>query len=181
METLTAFVRERACWKEPDAIGSETMARFFEDKGSPSTQSDYGPVTDIAAVLSVIVRRDSRNIKREKTERWRFNLRGTDLRKASLGQAHLEGADLSDAHLEGAFLYQAHLERTHLSEAHLEGASLSRAHLEGADLSVAHLEGANLRQAHLEGANLSEAHGNADTSLPQGVTRPVDWQPAQSG
>jgi uncharacterized protein YjbI with pentapeptide repeats len=55
------------------------------------------------------------------------------------------------------------------------------AHLEGANLMDAHLEGVNLMGAHLEGANLMDAHGNADTALPQGVTRPADWQPAQSG
>ena len=52
------------------------------------------PTTDIAAVLSVIVRRDDKNRDREKSNGWRLNFRGTDLRGADLVGAHLEGADL---------------------------------------------------------------------------------------
>ena len=168
METLTAFVRERARWKEPDAIASETMARFYEDKGPASTQSNHEPATDIAAVLSVVVRRGDKNRDREKTENWRFNLRRSDLRRAflrgarlervDLGRAHLEEANLVRAHLEGADLREAHLEKANLREAHLEEADLWGAHLARADLREAHLEKANLRDAHLEKANPREAH-----------------------
>jgi hypothetical protein len=46
METLTAFVRERARWREPDAGASETQAWFYEgDKANPGKE----PPTDIAA------------------------------------------------------------------------------------------------------------------------------------
>ena len=59
METLTAFVRERARWKEPDAIALETVAVLYEDKGS-AAQSNQEPPTDISAVLSLIIRRDKK-------------------------------------------------------------------------------------------------------------------------
>jgi Pentapeptide repeats (8 copies) len=142
METLTAFVRERARWKKPDASASETMAVFCEDKRPSTTQTNHEPATDIAAVLSVIIRRDKKNRDRERIENWRFDLRGSDLRNALFMGAHLEGANLSEAHLE----------RTNFVTARLEGANLSEAHLERADLSGAHLERAYLIAAYLEGA-----------------------------
>ena len=167
METLTAFVRERARWKEPDASASETIADLSEDEAPAATQSNHEAATDIAAVLSVIVRRGDKR-DRELLEGWYFDLRGTDLRKAffedvhleraNLMGAHLEGANLSGAHLEGADLKGAHLERADFVMARLEVANLTEAHLEGAILAAAHLEGADLDEAHLEAANLAAAH-----------------------
>ena len=167
METLTAFVRERARWKEPDASASETIADLSEDEAPAATQSNHEAATDIAAVLSVIVRRGDKR-DRELLEGWYFDLRGTDLRKAffedvhleraNLMGAHLEGANLSGAHLEGADLKGAHLERADFVMARLEVANLTGAHLEGAILAAAHLEGAYLDEAHLEAANLPAAH-----------------------
>ena len=52
METLTAFVRERARWKEPDAVASEEAS----EQSSASHELQMPPI-DIAAVLTVIVRR----------------------------------------------------------------------------------------------------------------------------
>jgi uncharacterized protein YjbI with pentapeptide repeats len=157
METLTAFVRERARWKEPDAVASETIARFYEDKAPESSQANHEPATDIAAVLSVIVRRGDKIRDREKTENWHFNLKRSDLRRVLLRGAHLEGADLDEVHLEGADLVRAHLEGASIPDAHLEGADLAEAHLERAYLGEAHLERADLRDARLEGANLRDA------------------------
>jgi hypothetical protein len=99
METLTAFVRERARWKEPDASASETL---HEDKApaAAAAQSNHEPATDIAAVLSVIVRRGDKSRDRQKTEFWHFDLRGSDLRGAFFMLADLEGADLRRAHLK---------------------------------------------------------------------------------
>jgi Pentapeptide repeats (8 copies) len=197
METLTAFVRERARWKKPDAVAPELLAR------------DMPPElpTDIAAVLAVLVRRPE--VERAR-ERWRFDLQGADLRRANLVSVHLEGALLRGVHLEGANLVRArlqgailvgaHLEGANLLVAHLEGASLTSAHLEGASLGSAHLEraiflgahfkGAHLGGAHLEGANLVGAHlegvhlavatGDAKTRLSDGVPRPAHWPPYQA-
>jgi uncharacterized protein YjbI with pentapeptide repeats len=161
METLTAFVREHARWKEPDASASE-MAALYEDKRPSTTQTNHEPATDIAAVLSVIIRRDKNNRDREKIENWCFNLRGSDLTRALFMEAHLEEADLARAHLERADLGGAHLEGALLAVAHFERADLGGAHLERAILSGAHLEGANLGGAHLERANLGGAHLEGD-------------------
>lgn len=96
------------------------------------------------------------------------DLNPTNIRRALLKTAHLEGASflwvdmerslLSEAHLEGAYLSGVNLMGASLTESHLEGADLSDAHLEGASLKKAYLHGANLSNAHLEGANLNEAH-----------------------
>jgi uncharacterized protein YjbI with pentapeptide repeats len=110
----------------------------------------------------------------------------SNLKGATLSYAHLDGADLTGAHLEGADLRAAHLESADLQDAHLDRADLTRAHLEGADLQDAHLEGADLRWAYLDGADLSEAdgltqaqiyraYGDANTKLPEGLTRPAHW------
>jgi Pentapeptide repeats (8 copies) len=204
METLTAFVRERARWKEPDEGAFETLLGSDE---APGRQPGYrGIPTDIEAVLSVIRRREKANYERERQMEWSFDLRGTDLRRADLIHAHLGGAILYRTHLEGALLRHANLERASLHGANLKGADLDRAHLEGAWLIDAHLEnaaligaylenakllsayleGANLFEAHLEGADLGgatgldEAHlpgsyGDASTKLPKGVARPANW------
>jgi filamentous hemagglutinin family protein len=87
-----------------------------------------------------------------------LNLADTDLRRANLSGAHLEGAVLVGANLQGALLSDAHLDRTFLWGAHLEGAWLSRANLQEANLKDAHLEGANLVGAHLEEADLTNIH-----------------------
>jgi hypothetical protein len=178
METLTAFVRERARWSQPDAGASGTTAHGYEgDKADRQNE----PSTDIAAVLSVIIRRSGKEWERERQKDWRFDLSGVDLRGARLWRAHLERAYLFRAHLEGAILIGAHLEGARLGETHLECAFLSGAHLEGASL-----DGANLQNAHLEGAALGQAKGltqeqinvaigNAETYLPKGLSRPTHW------
>jgi len=156
METLTAFVRERARWKEPEVDAAVLI---------------HEPSTDIAAVLAILVRRPAAGLDRERSEGWSLDLRGVDLRGgADLEAVHLAGAYLWGAHLEGAYLLEAHLEGAHLEGMHLEGANLTDAHFEGAQLKEAHLEGAmcggahleraHLWGAHLEGANLVEAHFN---------------------
>jgi len=157
METLTAFVRKHARWKERDKIASETLESLYDDEKSKDAVQPE-PATDIAAILAVIVRREDENRDREMTKGWRLDFTASDLRRARLAGAHLEGARLAGAHLEGAELRGAHLERASLREAHLQGARLAGAHLQGANLFGAHLEGAHLFGAHLEGANLAGAH-----------------------
>jgi hypothetical protein len=105
METLAAFVRERAHWSEANI--------------------DARVPTDIAAVLSVIGRRPQSERMRERREHWHFNFFGSDLRHASLEGVHLESANFAFAHLEGAFLTGAYLQGAIFAGAHLEGAFLS--------------------------------------------------------
>jgi hypothetical protein len=156
------------------------------------------PTEDIAAILAVIIRRPETERQRKKRERWQFDLRGTDLRGANLGDPlfpdgeafppHLEGIKLSGAHLEGAHLTDAHLELegADLTDAHLEGAYLVGTRFEGAYLGGAHFEGAYLSEAHFEGAylhptvglsqaQLSEVYGDDSTLLPEGMIRPGRW------
>jgi hypothetical protein len=222
METLTAFVREHASWKETERRVSERAYFLWQEAGRPDGCADefWGaataqtrsaePQTDIAAVLTVIKRREEADREREAEKEWRFDLRDTDLRGArlwdahfegaSLPRAHLENARLDGAHLEGAFLNAAHLKGAFVRYAQLQGAQLWDAHLEGAHLNGAHLEGANLRHAdlkdailnaHLEGADLTNAtglttdmlaaaSGNAHTKLPDGVARPAHWSSASA-
>jgi uncharacterized protein YjbI with pentapeptide repeats len=164
METLTAFVRGRARWQEPYETTPEALAHADKTR---ARSDDSGIPTDIATVLSVICRREKINHERERQMGWSFDLRGTDLRRARLAQAHLEGvilwgahlegANLEGAHLEGASLQGAQLKRAFLVNAHLEGASLTDSQLEGALLTNAHLERADLQGARLEGTDLTGA------------------------
>jgi hypothetical protein len=80
METLTAFVRERAPWRGENPAVSQTVARIYQE----DTPQQSHPPTDIAAVLTVIMRRDARSREREKSENWQLDLRSTDLRGAFL-------------------------------------------------------------------------------------------------
>jgi uncharacterized protein YjbI with pentapeptide repeats len=149
METLTGLVRERARWK----VEASALPRIDVRQGS-----SHGPPTDVAAVLTVIKRRDPRNRERERSQQWHLDLGFSDLRQADLRETHLEGANLERARLEEAALHGVHLERANLNEVHLEGANLHGAHLERAVLYRAHLEEAALYGAHLERAALHEAH-----------------------
>jgi Pentapeptide repeats (8 copies) len=149
METLTAFVRERA---------PEKQAEPASVKVRPAIQ----------AVLTVLGRREEEARKEDQSLGRRLDLANTDLRgatlrearleRANLTEAHLEDARLTEAHLKDALLWQAHLEGADLLQAHLEGAYLGGAHFEGADLTEAHLEGSELGGAHFEGADLLQAH-----------------------
>lgn len=174
METLTAFVRVRAPWKA-EKMASRQLAIGFDQPKPPL----HPPPADIEAVLAVIRRRDAKSRKREQVNEWRLDLTETDLRKAFLHKAHLEGADLRGTHLEGANLSKAHLEGAFLREVHLKGADLSEVHLEGADLTETHLEGADLSKAKgLKQDQIDKAFSNAETKLPEGLGRPANWPPA---
>jgi len=150
METLCAFVRERARWE----ASSEIVAK------SEPTESRSSPRTDIAAVLAVIVRRDKKGVQRESNNGWRLDFREADLRWSNLSSANLSGANLSGADLRGANLSGANLRGVNLDVADLDGANLS-----GADLSEANLGQADLIETDLSGTSLSRANlGEADLS-----------------
>lgn len=168
METLTAFVRERARWKELKPTASEMTPKSDMWQSGARSDDGPGPATDIAAVLAVIVRRDKKSQQRERDKGWRLDFRETDLRRANLHEAplyeanlsgaHLERAILRGAYLEGGILRGAHLEDAQLLEAHLGNAQLQDAHLEGAYLAGAQLKNAGLGGAYLKGAQLQNAH-----------------------
>ena len=81
------------------------------------------------------------------------DLRGADLRGASLSHIDLRGASLSHIDLRGADLWSANLSYANLSYANLSDANLNRADLNGADLRGVNLSGADLSYADLSGAN----------------------------
>jgi Pentapeptide repeats (8 copies) len=174
VEILTAYVREHAP-RPPRDDAISVRSRSGESAGAvPAIYrepvAEAKPATDVQAVLTVLGRRE---VVYE-ADSVVLDLRGTTLRGAKLGGAHLErailkgahleGADLGKARLRGADLTEAHLEDANLAEAHLEDATLTDAHLEGAILVGAHLAHAFLYRAHLEGANLVGAHLNANFS-----------------
>jgi hypothetical protein len=207
IETLTAFVRERARWTEPEEAGEQP----------PVSR----PRSDIAAALSVIIRRSRKEEGREIDQWWRIDLSGTNLKGADLltgasssqdtdprganfiganfSSAHLEGAnlmkanllhaDFTGAHLQKANLWFANLENATLTNADLEGtilydARLQEARLEGArfkrtKLGGTHLDGVDLRSAILKDVDLSKAIGDAKTRLPEGYPRPPHWPPEE--
>ena len=104
----------------------------------------------------------------------RADLRGADLRNASLCDADLRdanlcGADLRDANLCdanlcGASLCDADLRDADLRDADLRDANLCGADLRDADLRDANLRGANLRNANLRNANLRGAKNTDKTA-----------------
>ncbi len=104
----------------------------------------------------------------------------TNLNRANLAYAHLEGADLTGAQMEMATLEWARLDEANLTNARMENVKARFAHFERANLfnanipgvlDGAHLEGvqardarfidAQFKAAHLEGADLTSArlHG----------------------
>ena len=86
------------------------------------------------------------------------DLRGADLRGASLSEADLRGADLRGASLSEANLRWANLRGANLRWANLRGANLCWANLRGANLCGTDLSGADLRWTDLRGANLRWAN-----------------------
>ena len=69
METLTAFVRERARWKNPNLADAV------------SAEEQHEVPTDVTAVIAVIRRRREQSREQEQREGWRLDLRSTDLRR----------------------------------------------------------------------------------------------------
>ena len=205
METLCAFVRERARWKASEEALSETMARFYAK--AETTESRNSAPTDIAAALAVIGRRDKQNLQRESENHWKLDFREADLSYANLDEFHLSGAILIGANLSMTGLIGANLIGADLFEVNLSWARLNKARLGGADLTGADLTGAILIQAHLSKeanirgarlrnttlrlarlfeANLSdveelsegqlaEAFGDDSTQLPVDFPRPPHW------
>jgi hypothetical protein len=162
METLTGFVRERVPWKEPDTALTQTIPPRYHHVVGPHRSSHRLP-TDIAAVLTVIMRRDAENRERERLKKWKLDLSFTDLRGAVLSSAHLENAYLMHTHLEEAYIEKTHLENADLTGAHLRQANLFDVHLDGVRFVEAHLEGANIFGGTLDGMNLTSAHLEAAT------------------
>ncbi len=178
METLCAFVRNRSRWMRrllsaPISFGSTPVSpmgetrTFWHEAVERNKRSE--PPTDIAAILWIIMRRAPSSRDQECQQRWRLNLRGTDLRGAGIlwllgclracgSGAHLEKVDFRGANLEDAKLAWARLDDAgSLWSSPSGGATLFRA-----TFAAAHLEGADLRGATgLSTGQLALAYGDA--------------------
>lgn len=150
MEILTAYIRERAPWKEPES--KTTEGEVAERRNPPE---------DIQAALTVLGRRtytfgkgEDAPLDLRRADLRGANMAGANLKGAWLDEAHLERANLVEAQLEDSELWDVHLEKAELVCSNLEGAILDRAHLEGADISGANLYGASFKKASLEGADM---------------------------
>ena len=172
MEILTAYIRENAPLVDVPlspfdywhANGSNLESIPDDEPMQEWVETLEPPSTDIQAAMSVIGRRGTKQINKEKQDKshyddgYRLDLRDTNLTRIDINGLNFANAIFDGAHLQGAYLVGAHLERANLDSAHLERANLDWAHLERANLSSAHLEGANLSSAHLERAFLDWAH-----------------------
>ena len=140
MEVLTAYVRENAPRQEED----------------PQKAAEKPP-TDIQAILTVIVRRETtgNNRRNDRLDLSNTHLAGVIILGADLSEANLGGANLSGAHLVGADLSGATLGWAVSNRAGLMLAGLMFSDPGGANLSEANLGGANLSEANLNGAHLS--------------------------
>ena len=104
------------------------------------------------------------------------NLREADLSGTCLSGANLSGAELILANLSGAELILANLPNVSLIGADLSGASFIGVDVPGADFEGTLLVGIQLKDlGDLTDKMLEKAFGDGDTSLPNGLTRPVHW------
>jgi hypothetical protein len=145
METLTAYVRERAGLREQPQ--SSSVHSFL-----PKT------ATDIQATLTVLGRR-----------KYSF-INGED-HPLDLSETYLKGVDFS-GHWEYVLFMNANMNNSDFIFVHLEGAELEGAYLMEADFSYAFMEEAVLKGAHMEGARLNGTKlQGANLSNATGLTR----------
>lgn len=181
MEILCAYVRENTPartaqdlglpdWPDPAEADPATRAERVEQRrralaaAIDSLGRNHRIRTDLLAAIEVIGRRSDRQIAieearpvRRSTQRYRLDLRGTNLQAADLSNLHLANVLLTGARLDGTDLRDARLDGADLRDVRLDGANLGRTRLQGADLRGARLEGASLSGARLDGSNLRGA------------------------
>lgn len=159
MEILTAYVREKAAWKEePDVNtpGPEVEPQQVDPK------SVIRPPADIQAILTMIACRLEKNrcLEKNPLDLRRTNLQGAELERAFLNKILLQKTNLAQANLNGAQLQEADLTEGSLRKSHLRRSILFKA-----ILHKANLDGANLTDASLGQADLSEASLKGSTLL----------------
>ena len=116
---------------------------------------------------------------------------GASFQSAELQRANFSGATLSNADFEKAELGRASFDGARLGGNSFVFANLARADFSGADITGAlDFSNAYLFLMRIEGADLSAATGlaqsqidiacgNAETKLPQGLSRPAKWPCAE--
>mgnify|MGYP002777060117 CR=1 FL=1 len=159
METLTAYVREKA----PTPLGALSKSSLLH-KHSENWQKVWKipglPETDTQIVLVVLSRRKYRY--GHSLESSRLNLNSVDLPGISLpDDAQLFGADLISSNLQLADLAFVDLRDSRFCHAKLQqadfgGAKLDNANFFKADLQEADFGGSSLVEARFSGANLEK-------------------------
>ena len=155
MELLCAFARNPT-----QNIPESQDAEIPDDPYSNYEPSPTSPKVreDVQAAVTAIGRRSKMGTDREKmTKGFLLDLRGADLRHASLRDMDFSEADLRGADLRGACLTKDILVGTDLADADLRGACLTQADLTDAVAPRANLRGAKLHGATLTGARLPSA------------------------
>lgn len=199
METLTAFLRERARWMAPD---SEDDPIF-----QPAHPRTHCP-TDVQAALTVIGRCDrpegARAINLSFTnlesafiggDFHSVLFEGANLRQASLPRSRYDFSEFTGADLSGAKMVDSSFKRAAFSDAIARNAFFVQCVLEASDFSNADLTNTffvmgTLRNANFSKANVSKARfvkiaigedqlttafGDTATELPEGLKRPDSW------
>lgn len=122
----------------------KVLAAFVRTSAPLPTTTDEsaGVSLDVQAALTVLARRPQvKNVT--------MDLSRTDLRKADLTYANLNGCNLAGSRLEKAKLDYASLNRANLSGANIDKATFSRAQLNGAYLNVSSMVDADLTFASM--------------------------------
>ena len=161
IQLFCAFVRN------PTYSGESHITNQLETTESPNLRQD------VQAVMDAIGRRGKERITLEiKSNNYRLDLTGADLRGAklerhNLSRAFLRQVDLSwgrlgnsqlnAASFAGAIMFRAHLAYADLSQAMLGEANLSEAFMQGATLTGTYFMGSDLSNAFMYEATLSEA------------------------
>lgn len=153
MEIICAYVRENAK-KESD----QSFADFADIPA---------PRIDIQTAINILGRRGDAQLRIERSDRYRLNLRSCDLCKIDFTKANLAGGALSYCRLDGATFDQADLTGTYLAWCSIHFVSFRTAKMVGT-----HFEGSNFgdswfgtsifaqRTAHsifIQGADFSKA------------------------
>ncbi len=171
MEILCAYIRENAKasdapdhalgefkdYDDPSAPDRDAYRRERAQKLRTWVASLPQPRIDIQAALTVIGRRNQGRREAEVASNFKLDLRGSNLRRTNLSNAHFECADLSGVRMEGADLSRAWINKTKFIGSYLDGAKLLGCRLETGDLRKARLESADLTWAQLNYTNFSEA------------------------
>jgi Pentapeptide repeats (8 copies) len=151
VEVLTAYVRERAEWREGSTEPDPDKGGGSEAAAVRQTEADEWrpgrPPIAVQAVIAVLGRRNARH------DEHKLDLTSTDLRDVKFGKGNFKNAILVSANLE---------------RADLAGAKLNRAELDRAILRKANLRGCQLQKATLKGADLDEATYDLNTKWPAG-------------
>lgn len=131
-----------------------------------------GPVEQVVAVHPYAVQQDVDRLLRQ-ISRWH---RAAAPQPGASARRVRKGADLIGADLRRADLRAADLRGVRFIGADLRGADLRGSDLIGADLRAADLCGADLRDTvFLTQPQVNAARGDASTSLPPVLRRPIHW------